>query len=247
MKITKSIVFNLRWHRRIGLSLFFMVIFLSISGFALNHSPGLQLNKIKLTSNWLLSWYGLPPTTQQGYQISDNWLYNTGTDQLFFNRQAVSYCQPPMLSAAATEQLVVALCSDSLVVLTAEGQLVETFSQVQGLPQDSQALVSDNQSIYLITKTATMQLDTDSLSLTEPKSLASRSIVPISATMVPADYINANNREGISLETLVLDLHSGRFFGDAGVIFVDIVGLLMCILAITGLWAWVNHQRLRKQ
>jgi hypothetical protein len=51
----------------------------------------------------------------------------------------------------------------------------------------------------------------------------------------------------ISLETLILDLHSGRFFGNAGVLFVDIVGLLMCILAITGLWAWINHQRLRKR
>jgi len=31
------------------------------------------------------------------------------------------------------------------------------------------------------------------------------------------------------------------------VLFVDIVGLLICLLAFTGLWAWVNHQRLRKQ
>ena len=51
----------------------------------------------------------------------------------------------------------------------------------------------------------------------------------------------------ISIETLILDLHSGRFFGSAGVLFIDIVGLLLCILSITGLWAWVNNQRYRKE
>ena len=51
---------------------------------------------------------------------------------------------------------------------------------------------------------------------------------------------------GISMETLILDLHSGRFFGTAGVLFVDLIGLLICILALTGLWAWYSHYRLKK-
>lgn len=45
------------------------------------------------------------------------------------------------------------------------------------------------------------------------------------------------------METLLLDLHSDRFFGDVGVLFIDIVGLLLRMLAITALWAWVNQQR----
>lgn len=61
------------------------------------------------------------------------------------------------------------------------------------------------------------------------------------------NLISTGNGASISLETLILDLHSGRFFCNAGVLFVDIVGLLMCILAITGLWAWINYQQLRKR
>jgi uncharacterized iron-regulated membrane protein len=57
------------------------------------------------------------------------------------------------------------------------------------------------------------------------------------------NLISTGNGASISLETPILDLHSGRFFGNAGVLFVDIVGLLMCILAITGLWAWVRLRR----
>ncbi len=48
------------------------------------------------------------------------------------------------------------------------------------------------------------------------------------------------------MATLKLNFHSGRFFGDAGVLVIDVVGLLLCILAITGLWARVNRQRYRK-
>jgi hypothetical protein len=48
------------------------------------------------------------------------------------------------------------------------------------------------------------------------------------------------------MSTLILDLHSGRFFGDAGVLVIDVVGLLLCILAITGLRARVNRQRYHK-
>ena len=46
----------------------------------------------------------------------------------------------------------------------------------------------------------------------------------------------------ISLETVILDLHSGRFFGQFGVLFVDLIGLLVCILSITGLMAWLKHR-----
>jgi hypothetical protein len=46
----------------------------------------------------------------------------------------------------------------------------------------------------------------------------------------------------ISLETVILDLHSGRFFGQFGVLFIDLIGILICILSVTGLIAWINRR-----
>ena len=56
------------WHRRLGLSTFVVLIFLAISGFALNHSPGLKLNQINLSSNWLLDWYGFEVPLAEGFR-----------------------------------------------------------------------------------------------------------------------------------------------------------------------------------
>ena len=84
MKLKKSIGLNIRWHRRIGLSLFFMIIFLALSGFALNHSIGLKLSNTKLSSDWLLSWYGLEQAASDGFELdSGDWLYQAGDNQLY--------------------------------------------------------------------------------------------------------------------------------------------------------------------
>jgi len=73
---------NILWHRRLGLSVFLLLIFLAISGFALNHSPALKLNQIALSNNWLLSWYGLEKAPAKGFQVDGQWLYHNGDAEL---------------------------------------------------------------------------------------------------------------------------------------------------------------------
>ena len=44
---------------------------------------------------------------------------------------------------------------------------------------------------------------------------------------------------GISLEQLLLDLHSGRFAGRYGPLVVDLLALLLAILSLTGAWLFL--------
>ncbi len=48
---------------------------------------------------------------------------------------------------------------------------------------------------------------------------------------------------GINLERMVLDFHSGRLFGSIGVWFVDIVGVMVILLALSGLFLWFGRRR----
>jgi uncharacterized iron-regulated membrane protein len=43
---------------------------------------------------------------------------------------------------------------------------------------------------------------------------------------------------GLSLERVLLDLHSGRILGEAGVWLVDAAALLFLLLAGSGVWLW---------
>ena len=47
--------------------------------------------------------------------------------------------------------------------------------------------------------------------------------------------------QGLTLERVLLDLHSGRLFGTFGVYIVDAAALLFLILAFTGVWMWMSR------
>lgn len=249
MKSSNSIKTNIIWHRRLGLSIFLLLIFLAISGFALNHSPALKLNKISLSNSWLLSWYGLEKPLIKGFKLDDKWLYENGNNLLYVDRQAAAPCSAPLLSVANSANTLFALCADSLHLLTENGQLLESFSQLDGLPVNARGISTADNTLYLITDSAVLEFNPDSLAL-KPAVIDPASLKALTAQQPVPESLEQqleNNGPSISLETVILDLHSGRFFGQFGVLIMDIVGLLICILSITGLLAWINRLRQIKQ
>ncbi|MFT5351416.1 MAG: hypothetical protein ACI9MF_002239 [Gammaproteobacteria bacterium] len=48
--------------------------------------------------------------------------------------------------------------------------------------------------------------------------------------------------KGLSLERILLDLHSGRLLGNAGVFIVDLAALFFVFLALSGSWMWLRKR-----
>ncbi len=57
-------------------------------------------------------------------------------------------------------------------------------------------------------------------------------------TGLEQDLLYLYRGKGLSLERLLLDLHSGRLLGNAGVYIVDVAALLFIFLALSGSWMW---------
>ena len=238
---------NILWHRRLGLSVFVVLIFLAITGFALNHSPGLKLNQISLSSNWLLSWYGLEVPEAVGFESEGHWIYHNGGSELFFDSRSAANCSPPLAAVARHANMVFALCADALIMLSSRGEFIEQFSAIDGLPANIETLAVLDNKLYLATDSATLEFNPDSLAIVSADiaSQALREVQQATAALpvsLQAQLKDQSAGPSISLETVILDLHSGRFFGQFGVLFIDLVGLLVCILSITGLIAWVNRR-----
>ena len=261
-KSVNGIKTNILWHRRLGLSTFVVLIFLAISGFALNHSPGLKLNQINLSSNWLISWYGFEVPVAEGFKVGGKWFYQDGNKALLVDGDSVASCTAPLSAIAQTTGGVFALCADGLNLLASDGQFVEQFGAIDGLPANTQAVTVLDDRIYLTTGSVTidsvtidsvtidsvaMEFNADSLGLTATD-IAPQTLKDIQQVAVPLPKLLQKKLKqqspgpSISLETVILDLHSGRFFGQFGVLFIDLIGLLVCILSITGLIAWMKRR-----
>jgi len=52
--------------------------------------------------------------------------------------------------------------------------------------------------------------------------------------------------KGLSWERVMLDLHSGRLFGTAGVWVVDVAAVLLLFLALSGFVLWYQHMRVKR-
>ena len=54
--------------------------------------------------------------------------------------------------------------------------------------------------------------------------------------------------KGLTMERVVLDLHSGRFFGAYGIYFMDAAALALLWLSFSGLWVWwKRHQKQKRK
>ncbi len=242
----KNISFNLRWHRRVGLSVMLILIFLAITGVLLNHSPAAGLNKRILSSAWLLDWYGFETSSLSGFLVDKKWLSHPGGRKLFLDTKPVANCNPPLLGGVITPEFLLALCTDELVALTPSGELVEKINLSNGLPKDTTNLGYLHNQIFIKSNSRILSLDLETLEVLPSKTeikqwQTSRPLPP----EIIGELNQASQLPGISLETLILDLHSGRFFGNIGVLFFDFIGLLTCLLAITGLWSWLGRRKMK--
>jgi hypothetical protein len=221
-----------------------VLVFLSFTGILLNHSPAAGLSKRILSSEWLLDWYGFETVALSGFKVGKQWISHPGHRELYIDGQPVAACAPPLLSAARTDSFLIALCKDELVILSFNGELVEKINMLSGLPEYTTNMKYFNNTLFIQSHNKILSLDPDTLKVKPSELIIESWPLPSSLPSTIIEKLKQNSQlPGISLETVILDLHSGRFFGDAGVLFVDFMGLLTVFLAMTGTYVWFMKRR----
>lgn len=223
-----------------------VLVFLSFTGILLNHSPAAGLSKRILSSEWLLDWYGFETVALSGFKVGKQWISHPGHRELYIDGQPVAACAPPLLSAARTDSFLIALCKDELVILSFNGELVEKINMLSGLPEYTTNMKYFNNTLFIQSHNKILSLDPDTLKVKPSELIIESWPLPSSLPSTIIEKLKQNSQlPGISLETVILDLHSGRFFGGVGVLFVDFMGLLTVFLAMTGTYVWLMKRRKR--
>jgi len=229
-----------KWHKKIGVYVAIFVIFLAISGIALNHTEKFKLNTTHVKIDWLLDLYQINPEFEPiGYFSFDNWAVQVG-ERIYFNNKEVANDVNKLIGMTKIQDTYVIAYDGKLMILTNEGEILESLGGAEGIPAGMKTLGIDSQkNIVIESAHGYYRVNLDILKWNEFNFLEAKwSSASEITESLKNDVLDQYRGTGLPIERVLLDLHSGRIFGSWGVYFVDLVALLFIVMSITGIWMW---------
>ena len=233
-----------RWHRRLGLFAALLALMLAVTGISLNHSSQLAMDQRFVESGWLYRLYGEKPLQLVAYPVGERWLFRSPAGKVYLDAVEVAPCRGDLVGGQVSSGLVYVACEDELLLVTEEGELVESITASLGLPGRLMSVGLVEETLALQFQSGWRLADLDSLSF--DTALPEGSIIQQRAPGVLPEELSASipvHDNWLSWERLVLDLHSGRLGGSAGVFLVDVAGIIFCLLGFSGVIMWWLHRR----
>jgi hypothetical protein len=232
------------WHRRIGLMSLALVIILAVTGIMLNHTERLRLDESYVNSSWLLSWYGIEPQDEPvSYRVHDH-IISVWQHQLFFDDRVITDLQQEMHGAIDAEQFIVIALDNEIILLSFDGELIErvatslSFSNIQRLGMKYQRpVIETSEPLYYMADEHILDWDlitNEGIKWAEQHSLSDDE---------REQLLVAFRGNGLTLERVILDLHSGRIFGQYGTYLMDAAAIALLWLSLSGLWVWSSRRR----
>ena len=235
-----------RLHRSLGVGAAGFIILMVLSGLAINHSKGLGFEQGHVSQDFLLDWYGLEePEDIRSFAIGNDWLSFAGP-HLYINGTPLADLSGG-IGAISTDDMLIAAGNEELLLLDHDGVLIERlpWNLVGSGLIETIGRLADGK---IVIRSAGQLWQADS-QLLGWKLLADTTVTPDWSIPGPApgELTQAIGRhyrgDGISLERLLLDLHSGRIFGPVGILVYDLLALAVGFLAISGLVFWLHGRR----
>ena len=226
-----------RGHRWIGLSLVVFVVYLSVTGIVLNHSGDLELERRYLDWPWLLDAYGLEvPTPAASFADTGHRATLLG-ERLFLDGRDTGRTETALTGMAALGPLIVVAGEQSVYLFTDAGEFVEAIDLGSSLPGPIERVGRTGDRAVVGSGPASLQSDADvaHFEARDKESVEFWSVAtpPDAAEMAALEA--AWRGRGVTVERLLLDLHSGRIARAAGPWLVDLIAVLLIVLSVSGI------------
>jgi hypothetical protein len=234
-----------RLHRSFGIGSAVFVIFMVVSGIAINHTNDIGFDQQSVSQPFLLSWYGLnEPQSIYSFAVAEHWLSVAGS-QLYLNGKSVSTLSNGV-GAVSTDQFLVVAGNKELLMMDLNGRLIErsrwdqpgagNIDAIGNLP-DGAVVVKSMQSIWLADSDLLNWSQTND---TDKPVWSSSKAAPEEIQQAITQHFRGDK---LDFEQVLLDIHSGRIFGTLGILIYDLLALAVGFLAISGVILWVRGRR----
>lgn len=253
-RLHRLVKFCRPWHRRLGCVSALLVILVSLTGILINHSHQLSLDKHGVEQQWLLDHYGIKaPSNSEVFSLSpslastDNLLWLAGEQVLEANG--------PIISALAYQGMLVAIDSDTLYLVSMQGELLEKQGSATGLPANLSALAispgTEHSQLWLNSSHGQFVADAELISWqsatpTQPLAWSNTLNTAQSHKLIETLTLRARASH-LSWERVLLDIHSGRIIGISGPWLMDLVALSLIFMTLSGLYLWQQAKPKKRQ
>jgi hypothetical protein len=239
-----------RLHRWLGLASLVFVLVLSVTGLALNHASTLELDRHYVQAPWLLRWYGIEaPLPTTSFIAGEHTVVQLGERLYFDLRELTSTGLIPVGAVDVDGRIAIAMPGEVLLV-EPSGDLIERVDLRGELRADIERLGSLGADLLIGSGGVEYRADPDLLAI-EPRDESGGPAAAWSApSAVPADRLDALARvyrgSGLSVERVLLDLHSGRLWSRGGPLIVDLAAIALIGLSALGLLLWMRRRPRRR-
>jgi len=220
------------------------VLMLASTGVMLNHTTDWELDQRYLTWDWLLEHYGIANVQADTSYLLDQKTISQFGSQVFVDAIPVAQVHRPILGGITLEDLIVLATDSGLILLSPEGEFIERMGSTADIPPMIQNIGVFHGDPVIQTRDgiwrSNFMLDQWERVSLQGVGWSAPAQMPSSVEKELAEYFHG---KGITVERLVLDIHNGHILGRYGVWLIDIVGGLLLILSLTGLWIWARRWR----
>tara|TARA_B100000676_G_scaffold313025_1_gene390783 strand:- start:3937 stop:4686 length:750 start_codon:yes stop_codon:yes gene_type:complete len=233
----------LAWHRNLGLSCSILLVIILITGIPLNHVEYFGLDRKFIKNNFIQTWYGMEPTSEGvSYKVGDKWLtYLDGS--LYLNGSELDTPSISFIGAIFFNDSIIVASKYSLMIYTLDGTLVENIFDI-GTPNPIVRIGRSEDNRVVIQKENSDKLATADFFKWSNYDLRVTSNKPGQLpNEIREEFLNSVRGKGLPWSRLLLDLHSGRFFGNWGPYIFDIVAISLLVLVFTGFYNWYKTRR----
>ncbi len=227
-----------RWHARIGFAAMLFFLILAVTGLALNHGQDVGLDGRFVHAGWLARWYGIKTEPPRHVFRSEHHVVIAANGRWLLDGRASGQTLPEPLGLIELADIFVVASETALYVFREDGELIEKLGpgMLPGVPV--QAIGSGARSMVLRTASGVFT-SADALSW---RPLTQRGVLwsaPAELSVAQRQAYEEALTPGVSVQQLLLDLHSGRFAGRYGPVFVDLLALLLAAVSVTGAWLFL--------
>ena len=231
------------WHRRVGLLASLFIVFLVLTGIALQHSDDLNLPSTHLSNAWLLKYYGIKPNPITTYQLGNQTVSHAG-ETIYLSGKAIDTHADDLYGAIAINEEIIIATSNSIIICDRSGSIIDEISVQDGLNEPPLGIALSSNGTAVIRGVNTYwegsndYVSWHKLEGPHPRWVAASITLPALKQVIESQDMSKQ----ITMERFLLDAHSGRFFGKYGIYVIDVAAILLLILSITGIWLWTTRR-----